>query len=382
MRCTKALVYKKNIINNLNVVKSVLNKNTKICLAVKADGYGCGAVETAKIAENMGVEYFAVATVDEGIELRENGINAKIILLSLCTYEEFFELLEYKITPLVFDSDFINELNTVVNQYMVKDFGVFLAVDTGMGRIGCLKDEAKNLALQIKNSSLHLDGMITHFAVSDMISPENIEYTKNQFKDFKEAIESVKSEGLNPGICTCSSSAASLAFPEFQLDMVRPGIVAYGYFPDQVTKEYLKSKNIEAELKPVLQFETQIVSIRHFVPGQSVSYGRTWICQKETDIAVLPVGYADGLLRRYSKDLKININGKPYPICGRICMDQCMVDIGLNNPDVKRWDKAIIFGPKENGAIFDASDVASQNGTISYEVLTCISKRVKREFIE
>ena len=126
MRCTKALVYKKNIINNLNVVKSVLNKNTKICLAVKADGYGCGAVETAKIAENMGVEYFAVATVDEGIELRENGINAKIILLSLCTYEEFFELLEYKITPLVFDSDFINELNTVVNQYIKKILVFFL----------------------------------------------------------------------------------------------------------------------------------------------------------------------------------------------------------------------------------------------------------------
>lgn len=379
MRCTKAIIYEKKLINNLKNIKSNLNKKTKMCVAVKADGYGNGAVETAKMCEKIGVEYLAVATIPEAIELREEGIDCKILLLSLFTFEEIFQLLEYKITPVIFDEEFIEEINTVANQYMIKNFEVFLAVDTGMGRIGCLKDEAKNLAEKINNSTnLTLAGMITHFAVSDSISSENIEFTKKQFEDFKFAIDSVKNSGINPGICTCCSSAASLAFPEFQLDMVRPGIIVYGYYPDQVTEEYLKSKNINVKIEPVMQFETEVVAIRRFKPGQTISYGRTWTCEKETDIAVLPVGYADGFLRRFSPGAKVTINGKLYPVCGRICMDQCMVDLGLNNDSVKRFDKAIIFGPKDKGSLQTADDLAKLGKTISYEVMTSVSKRVKR----
>ena len=166
--------------------------------------------------------------------------------------------------------------------------------------------------------------------------------------------------------------------PEMQLDMIRPGIILYGYYADEVTKSYLEKKGIKLNLKPAMQFETKVCSIRHFQKNQSVSYGCTWICSEQTDIAVLPVGYADGLLRRNSPGLKVSINGKAYPIVGRICMDQCMVDIGLDNKDVKRWDKAIIFGPKDKGAVFDADDIAKMTGTISYEVMTSLSKRVKR----
>ena len=130
-----------------------------------------------------------------------------------------------------------------------------------------------------------------------------------------------------------------------------------------------------------MQFETQVVAIRHFKKGNSISYGRQWICKKDTDIAVLPVGYADGLLRRNSPGLEVTINGKLYSVCGRICMDQCMVDIGLNNKDVKRWDKAIIFGPKDKGSLLDADDIAKKTHTISYEVMTSVSSRVKRYII-
>ena len=359
MRCTKAVIYRENIINNLMQVKSVLKPHTKICVAVKADGYGTSALETAKIASSLDIDYLAVATVDEAKTLRENGINLKILLLN-----------------------FIEELEKSATKNSLKDFDVFLAVDTGMGRIGCLKDEASFLAQKIASSKvLKLSGMITHFAVSDSISKENIDYTNKQFLDFKYAIDSVKEKGIDPGLCTCSSSAAALAFPDFQLDMVRPGIIVYGYYPDEVSKQYLKSKKINVDFKPVMQFETQVVAIRHFKKGNSISYGRQWICKKDTDIAVLPVGYADGLLRRNSPGLEVTINGKLYPVCGRICMDQCMVDIGLNNKDVKRWDKAIIFGPKDKGSLLDADDIAKKTHTISYEVMTSVSSRVKRYII-
>ena len=168
-----------------------------------------------------------------------------------------------------------------------------------------------------------------------------------------------------------------MAFPELQMDMVRPGIIIYGYYPDQITKKYLAERNIEIDLKPVMQFESQVVSIKHFKKGMSISYGRTWVCPEDTDIAIIPAGYADGLLRRNSPGMEVTINGKPYPIRGRICMDQCMVDIGQNNKDVKRWDKVIFFGPKEKGALKDANDVANETGTISYEVMTSLSRVVR-----
>ena len=161
-------------------------------------------------------------------------------------------------------------------------------------------------------------------------------------------------------------------------DMIRAGIIAYGYYPDEITKAYLKSKGLDVQLKPVMSFETEVVAIRRFPKGKSVSYGCTWKSKKETDIAVLPVGYADGLLRRFSPGLKVTINGKKYPVVGRICMDQCMVDIGKDNPDVKLWDKVLIFGPEESGALTTADDLAELGNTISYEVLTSLSKRVIR----
>lgn len=379
MRCTKAIIYSDNLRNNINEIKKNLKPGVKFCCAVKANGYGNDAVNSAKIATELGASYLAIATVDEGIELRQAGIKTDLLLLSPCCPEEFHELVENKITPLVFDEEIVSELDMVCGECGVKNHPVFLAVDTGMGRIGCLPEEAADLAKTISASkNLKLAGMITHFAVSDSITEDNKAYTEKQFQNFKLATESVKACGIEPGIRTCAASAAGIAMPEYQLDMIRPGIILYGYYADEVSKAYLESKGIKLNLKPVMQFETAVAAIRRFTPGRSVSYGRTWTCQKETDIAVLPVGYADGLLRRNAPGLKVSINGKEYPVVGRICMDQCMVDIGLNNPDVKRWDKAILFGPKDQGALYDADDLARMTGTISYEVMTAVSKRVIR----
>lgn len=380
MRCTRALIYGENIRSNILEIKKLLNPSTKLCCAVKADGYGNSASIAAKIAVECGAEFLAIATVQEGIELQENGINANFILLSPCSPEEFTEVAAHNIIPVLFDEEMISTFDDVSKKFRKnKKHGVFLAVDTGMGRIGCLPEEVANLAKKINSSNnISLMGVITHFAVSDSISDENKEYTERQFMAFTSALNSIKSEGIDPGICSCSASAAAIANPEMQLDMIRPGIILYGYYPDEITQNYLESKGIHLYLRPAMQLETKIAAIRRFKAGESISYGRTWKTTSETDIAVLPIGYADGLLRRLSPGLKVTINGKLYPVVGRICMDQCMVDIGINNHDVKRWDTAIIFGPKEGGALTDAADLAKMTSTIPYEIMTSITKRVPR----
>lgn len=378
-RCTKAVIYKNNLEYNLNQIRKYVKKEVKLCVAVKADGYGHNAVITAQIAEKVGAAFVAVATVEEGIELRDGGIKCGILLLSLCTPSEMPALFEYKITPLVFGEDYIKLVAETAKSEGYYDYKVHLAVDTGMGRIGCYPEEAGDQAVLIEKSGLKLGGMCTHFAVSDSLSSENIDFTKEQFESFKTAVECVKEKGIEPGICSCGASAALLNDEDMQFDMVRPGIITYGYYPDEITKEYLEKTGRHFDIKPVLALETKVVAIRHFPAGKSVSYGRTWVADHDTDIAVLPIGYADGLLRRFSPGLEVTINGKNYPVRGRICMDQCMVEIGKDNPDVKVWDRVVVFGPRESGALNTAEDLAKLGNTISYEVLTALSKRVRRE---
>ena len=385
MRCTKANIYSSNLVDNINVIKKNLKTNVKFCCAVKANGYGNDAINTARIAEQLGASYLAIATVYEGIQLRNSGILCPLLLLSPCTPDEFPLLIKNNITPVIFDKEIILQLSEIVAKEKTNKYGIFLAVDTGMGRIGCLPEEAGILAKYITEvGNLKIEGTITHFAVSDSITKENIEYTKAQYLSFCEAIKKIEETGSSAGIKTCSASAACLAFPDFQMDMVRPGIILYGYYPDEVTKEYLATLGKDIQLKPVMQLETRVAAIKKIKAGDFVSYGRTWKAEKDTNIAVLPVGYADGLLRRYSPGLRITINGKSYPIVGRICMDQCMVDIGLNEEKIKRWDIAIIFGPKYNSggySLYDADDIARMTGTISYEVMTSVSSRVERDIL-
>lgn len=382
MRCTKAIIYSDNLINNVNEIKKNLKEGVRLCCAVKANAYGNDALNSAKIYESLGAEYLAIATVEEGKELRECGIKTKLLLLSLSDPDDLSDIVKNDITPLAFESEYISLLEKTAAK-LEKKCSVFLAIDTGMGRIGCYPEDACKIAKEISvQPHLFLSGTITHFSVSDDISEESIAYTKEQFALFTKAIKSIEDEGLNPGIRTCSASAASIAFPEMQLDMVRPGIILYGYYADRVSKEYLEGKGIKMNLKPVMQLETKVSSIRKIRKNHFVSYGRTWKAKEDTMIAVLPIGYADGLLRRCSPGLLVSINGKAYPVIGRICMDQCMVDLGSTENGVNIWDKAIIFGPKGSGAILDARDIADMTGTIPYEVMTSISCRVKRNIID
>ncbi|MCI1209700.1 MAG: alanine racemase [Treponema sp.] len=380
MRCTKAVIFMKNLQNNISVIRSCIKPATKLCIAVKADAYGHGAVAVATAAVKSGADYLAVATVDEGIELRAGGITCPILMLSLCSPAEIPAVINYTITPFVFDEEYISLYETAARKKGISRFKVFLAVDTGMSRIGCSPEEARSMAEYIQRCPhLKLCGMATHFAVSDSTAAENLKFTEQQFNSFKKAAAFVREAGIDPGILTCSNSAAILLHPEMQLDMVRAGIITYGYYPDQVTENYLREQGVTAPLKPVMALETEVAAVRTLSKGCSVSYGRTWSAAENTTLAVLPLGYADGLLRKYSPGLKISIQGKLYPVRGRICMDQCMVETG-SCPQISRWDKAVVFGPAESGALSTADDIAAAAETISYEVLTSISKRVPRVY--
>lgn len=383
MRLTHAQVNLTNFKNNIKNIKTLLNPQTKICVAVKANGYGNGVVECAKAATEAGASFLAIAAVSEGIKIRNAGVKTPLLLLSLCCPQEIPQVIENSITPLIFDTEMVSLYDEELEKAGCSSkFPVHMAVDTGMGRIGIRPEEAQDIAKAIVSSRhLELGGMCTHFAVADSLAPEDIDYTKMQYDAFMTAISNVEKAGINPGIRHCCNSPATLNHPEWQLDMVRPGIVVYGYYPDQITKEYLEKKGTPVEIRPVMTLVSGVCAIRHFKKGQSVSYGHTWTCEEDTDIAVVPCGYGDGFLRRYNQVVTPVINGKAYPIRGRICMDQFMLDIGKDNKDVKRWDKVVLFGDSGAGAAVSAQEIADATGTIPYEIMTGITERVERVFV-
>ena len=371
MRPTRAIIHLDNLQHNIKEIQKKLAKDVRICLAVKADAYGHGAVQSSVVALRCGVTHLAVASVQEGIELRNAGIIAPIISLSIPNIDEAKDIIENNINPIIVDAEYMSHLNTISSS-LCRTVGVHLKVDTGMGRIGCTVEDAPMLAKKIKESSnLKLEGLATHFASSDSTKKDDIDFTNKQINTFKSVIAKIKNLGIEIPISHASNSGALIGQKE-QFDMVRVGILAYGYSP------FDDDLAFSINLKPVMELVTELVFIKQIKKGQSISYGRTWIASEDTYIATLPIGYADGLPRLLSSHLKVRIGTSLYPIVGRICMDQCMVDIGAN-PCAKRWDQACIFGPSSaNIQNNSAKDVAHLAGTICYELTSNINKRVPR----
>ncbi len=373
MRPTKAIIHLDNLQHNIKEIKKKLNSEVKICLAVKADAYGHGAVQSSVVALRNGVSHLAVASIQEGIELRNAGIIAPIISLSIPNLDEARDIILNNIHPIISDEEYLFHLNKVASS-LNKKAGVHLKIDTGMARIGCKPEDVAKIAKKINESSfLKLEGVATHFAVSDSKKQDDINFTKKQIKIFKKAIDEIKGEGINIPIIHSANSGSLLSQIE-QFDMVRIGLLAYGYSPfdDEEGKE------CSINLKPVMELLTEVVFIKKVLKGDSISYGRTWTSEKDTYIATLPIGYADGLPRVLSSKLKVRIGNSFYPIVGRICMDQCMVDLGAKLK-VKRWDEVCIFGPyNEKFKNNSAKDIAKLANTICYEITSNINKRVPR----
>lgn len=368
MRPTRAIIHTDNFRYNIQQVRKQVGRDKLVCAAIKADAYGHGANELCSIAIEEGVSYFAVATVDEGVSLRKSNLTIQIILLTLTTPEEFPEIISNGIEPFVADRTYIKGLNREAKK-QGRVLGVHLHIDSGMGRIGCQPDQAEGLSQLIESlDNVNLKGVSTHFACAD----EPVKsMTDNQISKFRDAVDQIKNAGINPGIVHASNSAAIVDFPESWIDMVRPGIILYGYYPGHDQERSLA-------VKPVMEFLTEVVFLKKVKAGQPLSYGATYVTDRDTVIATLPVGYGDGYNRLLSSKGIILINGQKYTVAGRVCMDQLLIDLGPD-ADVDLYDEAILFGEGPNCQT--AEDLAEMLDTISYEIICNVNKRVPRVYL-
>ena len=359
-----------NLEHNYRALRAMLPQDCRFLGVVKADAYGHGAVPVARRLEQLGAEYLAVACLDEALELRQAGIAAPILILGYTPVERADSLLDNSITQTVYDLDMARALSDVAVA-AGKTLKIHVKADTGMSRLGWLcggKDQSAALAAIVQVCALpglEAEGIYTHFANAD----GDEDYTMLQFTRFLDLLEELKGRGITFAIRHCAASAAVLNFPCTHLDMVRPGIVLYGHYPDP-SCEGLDGPG----LRPVMTLKTRVASVKTMPAGTPVSYGCTHVLDRETKLAALTIGYADGLPRLCSDKLEVLIGGRRARVVGRICMDMCMVDVtGL---DVKPGDEVEIFGEG-----LPIEDVAALAGTVQYELLCAVSPRVHRAYL-
>lgn len=363
--------------NNYKEIKRKV-QNAKICCVVKADGYGHGAVELAHKYEELGADYFAVSNIDEGKELRENGIKLPILILGYTPPVNAEELVNYNISQAVYSLEYAQLLNENCKKINAK-VNIHIKLDTGMSRIGfmCQEFPRDDYSIEeIKQVSgleyLTLEGMFTHFCVSDE-EDAGREFTNKQFANFNTVLEKLKAEGVNPPIVHCSNSGAIEDYPNTYCNMVRAGIILYGLSPSPKLFNRLN-------LIPAMTLKTSVAHVKYIEKGATISYGRTYTAEKKMKIATVPIGYADGYIRKYANDGYMLVNGQKAPIVGRVCMDQTMLDV-TDIENVKIGDEVTVFGSGNNGEP-TADNLAQSAETINYEIVCLISKRVPRVFVK
>ncbi|NOZ63939.1 MAG: alanine racemase [Caldiserica bacterium] len=349
---------------NFRRVRNAIGKR-KILVTVKADAYGHGIHQVSRVLEEEGVDFLGIARWEEGAELREKGIKKPLLLLCPFLPEDADKLLRYNITPSLTSVELLPCLIKEARKRNRK-IPVHINVDTGMGRAGINPEEAEKISQEITNSSnLILEGIYTHFPSADT----DKEFTRRQINSFNTLINNLCSKGIHIPIRHAANSAGILNFPDSFLDMVRPGIIIYGYYPSSQV-----SKSIE--IMPSLYWKTKVLQIRKVEKGTSVSYGRTYFTGKTCKILTLGIGYGDGYSRCLSNQGKVILGGRKYPVVGRVCMDEVMVEVDENTP-VKIGDEVMVIG-KEGKAEIKVEEVAEKTGTIPHEVVSTIGKRVER----
>ncbi len=357
-----------NLRFNLNNIKNLLEEDIKICGVIKADAYGHGAVEVAKLLEKEKVDYLAVARTAEGIELRQNGITLPILNLGYTPDEAFEDSIKNKITMTVYSLETAQKINEIAKSLGEKAC-VHVKIDSGMTRIGFQPNEesVQEIIELNKLEYIDLEGMFTHFATADEVSKE---YTYKQANNYKFMSDKLDEAGVKIAIKHVSNSAAIMDCPDLRLNMVRAGIILYGHYPsDDVFKDRL-------ELRPAMKLKSKIGHIKQVEPGVGISYGLKYTTTGKETIATVPIGYADGFTR-IQKNPKVIIKGEVFDVVGRICMDQIMVRID-KDIDIKVGDEVILFGEGE----VTAERIAKDLGTINYEVLCMISRRVDCVYME
>lgn len=353
-----------NLKFNIDNFKSRILQNQELLVMVKADAYGSGIVDVTKFLEINGVSHFGVAYLKEAITLRENGVKAEIIVFSGLIPEEYEQAINVGAIYSVSDTETLEKLNEIAKKEN-KKIKVEIAIDTGMTRLGFNKEDIIKLVEKIKMlENIQVHGVYSHLSQAD--SSEN--FTQMQIQNFEECVNNFKENGINPKYIHLCNSAGILRYNSEKYNLVRLGIGAYGYPPDSSMKQ-------DILLKGIFKLTAPICNIRNVKAGREVSYGGTHKTDRDTKIAVLQIGYADGLTRTLSNRYSVYINGKEAKIIGNICMDTCMIDV--TDINVKVGDEAIVFDYTD-GKI---DELATLTDTIVYEVITNIGKRVDRKYI-
>lgn len=356
---------------NFRSVKEFVGREIGFMAIVKANAYGHGSIECARRLQAEGVDWFGVATVEEGVDLRSGDITSPILVLGGFWPGQEASLLEFDLTPAVFRPDQIRSFaKTASLEGSIAR--VHIKIDTGMGRVGIRLDEVEKLmseAATIEN--LEIDGLMTHFAVADDLSQN--EFTNHQISSFSDAVEVVHSYGHRPSFIDLANSPGAVAHPLSRSKMVRIGGVLYGLGGD-----VLPGGIDHPELKPVMSVWSKIAQVKRVRPGASIGYGRTFVAERDTTVATVPIGYHDGLPRALSNNGHFLINGVSAPIIGRVSMDWTTVDV-TEVPNAVVGTDVTIIGASGSCQI-RAEDLASKAGTISYEITCGISSRVPREY--
>lgn len=364
--------------HNYNVIRNKVADDTKVCCVIKADGYGHGAVELSQIYEKLGADFFAVSNIDEGIEIRKSGSKLPIVILGYTPVSEAKNLAAYNISQAVFSLEYAKELSEkcVEEDCICK---MHIKVDSGMSRIGFMCQEFPRDEYSIEEiceacclPNLEVEGLFTHFCVSDE-DAEGREFTNKQYENFIHVRDSLKKRGVDISVVHCSNSGAIEDYPETCCDMVRAGIILYGLAPSSKLADRL-------DLVPAMTLKTVVAFVKEVQKGATISYGRTFTADRKMKIATVPIGYADGFIRQNAKDGYMTVNGKKAKIVGRICMDQTMLDV-TDIEDVKTGDEVVVFGTGENGEP-TADSLAENTGTINYEIVCLVGKRVPRIYIK
>lgn len=360
------------LLHNRTVIAQALHPGAKMMAVVKADAYGHGAVTVAKTLRDAGAAYFAVSNLEEALQLRAAGITQPILILSYTPPEQAATLARYHITQTVICPTHAEALSAAATAAQVT-LSVHFKLDTGMSRVGFVHqfaDDREKAANEIASAcalpGIVPEGIFTHFATAD---EQDDSMTRLQFERFMQTVDDLADKGIRFTFKHCCNSAATERFPEMHLDLVRPGIILYGLAPDDSWMRKL------LPLKPVMQLKTAVSMVKTIPAGTTVSYGATFTAEKDMQIATVPIGYADGYPRSMAGKAHMLINGSPAPVIGRVCMDQCMLDVtGLN---VAPGDIVTVFG---DGLSVDT--YAAWMGTINYEAVCLIGKRVPRVYLK
>ena len=357
-----------HIASNLAAIRAHVGER-QVLVAVKADAYGHGAVAVTRHLQHTGLaDQFGVATVGEGVELRQAGITLPILKLSLARGPELAVAVAHDLALVAVDTESVRDAAAAART-TGREAALHLKIDTGMRRIGCEPADAPQLAALIRDTpGVRLVGVMSHLPISD--APEGDDFTASQIARFREVAEALEAEH-GPLTKHLANSGGILAHPESWLDMVRPGVMAYGSYPDAQTPRTVA-------LLPGLEWRSRVVFVKPVRAGETVGYGRTWTAPADSWLATVSIGYGDGYSRSLSNRGRMLVNGRSYPVAGRVSMDQTMIDLGPE-PTVVVGDEVVLIGRSGEDEI-TAAELAELQHTISYEVTCAIGRRVAREY--